>query len=218
MRSEYHFGGGPHHAQANDLASALEKQRYEMKIDALKVDVERLRRSTRPLAAILERKGLTQKMPSPKLSKDCAWKSRAIAERERDVLQSDLKRAMRQANDKLEQKTREAVQANEDFLDAKRKLEKLKLEKSCVSRAMEGLHQTHEDAVGSAVTNPTSPRPPPGTKAATAYVANQQHISSSQTNIFVVTSEHVKILSEWYRVLLTAKFLRSENVNVTAEF
>ena len=220
-RSEYHFGGGPHHAQANDLASALEKQRYEMKIDALKVDVERLRRDRDRARRELERGKANAKNAVAQVVERLRVEvhSRAIAERERDVLQSDLKRAMRQANDKLEQKTREAVQANEDFLDAKRKLEKLKLEKSCVSRAMEGLHQTHEDAVGSAVTNPTSPRPPPGTKAATAYVANQQHISSSQTNIFVVTSEHVKIfVGMVLAVLLTAKFLRSENVNVTAEF
>ena len=82
---------------------------------------------------------------------------------------------------------------------------------------MEGLYQT-QDAVERSH-KPNLSRPPPGTKAATAYVANQQHISSSQTNIFVVTSEHVKIfVGMVLAVLLTAKFLRSENVNVTAEF
>ena len=226
-RSEYQFGGGGAHHQANSLTSALEKQRYEMKIDALKVDVERLRRERDRARRELERGKAAAKNAVAQVVERLRVEvhSRAIAERERDVLQSDLKRTMRQANDRLEQKTREAAQANEDFLDAKRKLEKLKLEKSLVSRAVEELYHAKEDsptsdATSTVATNPISPRPPPGTKAATAYAANhQQHApSSSQTSVFVVTSEHVKILVGMILTMLfTVKFLNNGNVNGAAE-
>tara|TARA_B110000003_G_scaffold261960_1_gene284170 strand:- start:1301 stop:4885 length:3585 start_codon:yes stop_codon:yes gene_type:complete len=224
-RSEYQFGGGGRQHQANNLASALEKQRYEMKIDALKVDVERLRRDRDRARRELERGKAAAKNAVAQVVERLRVEvhSRAIAERERDVLQSDLKRTMRQANDRLEQKTREAARAHEEFLDAKRKLEKLKHEKSLVSRAVEELHHNQDAAATTAantVTNPTSPRPPPGTKAATAYAANhQQHApSSSQTSVFVVTSEHVKILVGMILTMLfTVKFLNNGNVNGAAE-
>ena len=224
-RSEYQFGGGGRQHQANNLASALEKQRYEMKIDALKVDVERLRRDRDRARRELERGKAAAKNAVAQVVERLRVEvhSRAIAERERDVLQSDLKRTMRQANDRLEQKTREAARAHEEFLDAKRKLEKLKHEKSLVSRAVEELHHNQDAAAATAantVTNPTSPRPPPGTKAATAYAANhQQHApSSSQTSVFVVTSEHVKILVGMILTMLfTVKFLNNGNVNGAAE-
>jgi len=224
-RSEYQFGGGGRQHQANDLASALEKQRYEMKIDALKVDAERLRRDRDRARRELERGKAAAKNAVAQVVERLRVEvhSRAIAERERDVLQSDLKRTMRQANDRLEQKTREAARAHEEFLDAKRKLEKLKQEKSLVSRAVEELHHNQDASAttaASTVTNPTSPRPPPGTKAATAYAVNhQQHApSSSQTSVFVVTSEHVKILVGMILTMLfTVKFLNNGNVNGAAE-
>jgi len=191
----------------------------------LKVDVERLRRDRDRARRELERGKAAAKNAVAQVVERLRVEvhSRAIAERERDVLQSDLKRTMRQTNDRLEQKTREAARAHEEFLDAKRKLEKLKQEKSLVSRAVEELHHNQDASAttaASTVTNPTSPRPPPGTKAATAYAANhQQHApSSSQTSVFVVTSEHVKILVGMILTMLfTVKFLNNGNVNGAAE-
>jgi len=100
----------------------------------------------------------------------------------------------------------------------------LKLEKSLVSRAVEELYHAKEDsptsdATSTVATNPISPRPPPGTKAATAHAGNhQQHASSSQTSVFVVTIEHVKILVGMILAMLfTVKFLNNGNVNGPAE-
>ena len=219
-RSEYNYPQGGFNNNNNNIASALERQRFEMKIDALKVDVERLRKDRDRARRELERDKEAAKNSVAQVVERLRVEvhARAIAERERDELSANLKRTVRQANDRLDKKTREATRANEDFLEAKRQLEKLRFEKpveeqTIISPKFVPNEQIIREDVAPAQQAP--PRPPPGTKAAnmvaTTYTMNN--------GVFVITSEHLKIvLAVFVAIVATLKFLNNNNNNIAGHY